>query len=119
MSITGVAGERIYYDRGTVLDQLGLFHEPVRGLGRAITVLSRPLTIARIPAPQTKPANQVRLAQCITTLGRDLWFLDRTFPAAYLAELVESSYQRAFASLSKARQTAIRASDRSVNRSGA
>ena len=32
------------------------------------------------------------------------------FPAAYLIELVECSYQRAFASLSKARQIAIRAS---------
>ena len=30
------------------------------------------------------------------------------FPASYLVELVEWSYQRAFASLSKARQTAIR-----------
>src|SRR3989441_12696973 len=33
-----------------------------------------------------------------------------SFPASYLKELVEWSYQRAFASLSKARQTAIRAS---------
>jgi predicted DNA-binding protein (MmcQ/YjbR family) len=33
------------------------------------------------------------------------------FPAPYLAELVEWSYQRAFASLSKAKQTAIRASN--------
>ena len=32
-----------------------------------------------------------------------------SFPALYLTELVEWSYQRAFASLSKARQTAIRA----------
>ena len=31
------------------------------------------------------------------------------FPASYLTELVEWSYQRAFASLSKAGQTAIRA----------
>lgn len=31
-----------------------------------------------------------------------------SFPAGYLAELVEWSYQRAFASLSKARQLAIR-----------
>src|SRR6187397_2196174 len=33
-----------------------------------------------------------------------------SFPASYLAELVESSYQRALASLSKARRSAIRAS---------
>ena len=32
------------------------------------------------------------------------------FPASYLTELVEWSYQRAFASLSKAKQTAIRTS---------
>lgn len=42
-----LAGERIYYDRGTVLNQLGMFHEPVRGLGRIITALSHPITIAR------------------------------------------------------------------------
>jgi steroid delta-isomerase-like uncharacterized protein len=41
-----LACERIYYDRGTVMGQLGLFHEPVRGLGRVVTVLSHPLTIA-------------------------------------------------------------------------
>ena len=32
-----------------------------------------------------------------------------TFPAGYLQELVESSYERAFASLSKAKRLAIRA----------
>ena len=42
-----LAGERIYYDRGAVLGQLGLFHEPSRGLGRVVTALSHPLTIAR------------------------------------------------------------------------
>lgn len=40
-------GERIYYDRGTVLGQLGLFHEPVRGWGRVAAVLGHPFTIAR------------------------------------------------------------------------
>ena len=42
-----LAGERIYYDRAAVLGQLGLFHEPVRGLGRLMTALSHPLTISR------------------------------------------------------------------------
>jgi steroid delta-isomerase-like uncharacterized protein len=42
-----LAGERIYYDRGIVLGQLGLFHEPVRGLGRIVTALTHPVTIAR------------------------------------------------------------------------
>jgi predicted DNA-binding protein (MmcQ/YjbR family) len=49
-------------------------------------------------------------------LGRFYWITIvnvSSFPAGYLTELVESSYQRAFASLSKARQTAIRTSDRS------
>ena len=40
-----LAGERIYYDRAAVLRQLGLFHEPMRGLGRLITVLNHPVTI--------------------------------------------------------------------------
>ena len=42
-----IAGERIYYDRGTVMRQLGLFHEPDGGLGRLITALTHPLTIAK------------------------------------------------------------------------
>ena len=42
-----LAGERIYYDRGAVLGQIGLFHEPVRGLGRVITALTHPVTISR------------------------------------------------------------------------
>ena len=42
-----LAGERIYYDRGAVLAQLGLFHDPARWPGRVATALSHPLTIAR------------------------------------------------------------------------
>ena len=42
-----LAGERIYYDRGSVLGQLGLFHEPLRGGGRIATALAHPITIAR------------------------------------------------------------------------
>lgn len=42
-----LAAERIYYDRGAVLGQLGLFHEPVRGLGRVVTAFSHPVTIAK------------------------------------------------------------------------
>ena len=41
-----LAGERIYYDRGTVLRQLGVFHEPVSGVGRICTLATHPLTIA-------------------------------------------------------------------------
>ena len=40
-------GERIYYDRGAVLGQLGLFRDPSRGLGRIVTALLHPVTIAR------------------------------------------------------------------------
>ena len=42
-----LAGERIYYDRATVLRQLGIFREPSRGLGRVMTALVHPITIAR------------------------------------------------------------------------
>ena len=41
-----LAGERIYYDRATVLRQLGVFHEPSSGLGRVMTALTHPVTIA-------------------------------------------------------------------------
>jgi steroid delta-isomerase-like uncharacterized protein len=42
-----LSGERIYYDRGAVLGQLGLFRDPSRGLGRIVTALLHPVTIAR------------------------------------------------------------------------
>ena len=41
-----LAGERIYYDRGTVLRQLGVFHEPVSLVGRICTLVTHPVTIA-------------------------------------------------------------------------
>jgi steroid delta-isomerase-like uncharacterized protein len=43
-----LAAETIYYDRATVLRQLGVFHEPERALGRIVTALAHPLTMARI-----------------------------------------------------------------------
>lgn len=42
-----LAGEKIYYDRATVMRQLGIFHEPDRLLGR-IAMLMHPLTVARM-----------------------------------------------------------------------
>jgi steroid delta-isomerase-like uncharacterized protein len=42
-----LAGEKIYYDRATVLRQLGLLYEPESLAGR-IAVLTHPLTMARI-----------------------------------------------------------------------
>ena len=41
-----LAGERIYYDRATVLRQLGVFHEPQTVLGRIGVIVAHPLTIA-------------------------------------------------------------------------
>jgi len=42
-----LAGEKIYYDRATVLAQLGVFHQPQSVLGRICTLATHPLTIAR------------------------------------------------------------------------
>jgi len=41
-----LAGERIYYDRATVLRQLGVFREPQTLFGRIELLLTHPLTIA-------------------------------------------------------------------------
>jgi steroid delta-isomerase-like uncharacterized protein len=41
-----LAGEKIYYDRGTVLHQLGVFHEPASLLGRITILLTHPVTMA-------------------------------------------------------------------------
>jgi steroid delta-isomerase-like uncharacterized protein len=42
-----LAGEKIYYDRGTVLRQLGVFHEPQSIAGQISILLTHPTTIAR------------------------------------------------------------------------
>ena len=42
-----LAGEKIYYDRGTVLRQLGVFHEPQSILGQISILVTHPVTIAR------------------------------------------------------------------------
>jgi steroid delta-isomerase-like uncharacterized protein len=42
-----LAGEKIYYDRATVLRQVGVFHDPESTLGRICTFLTHPLTIAK------------------------------------------------------------------------
>jgi steroid delta-isomerase-like uncharacterized protein len=41
-----LAGEKIYYDRGTVLRQLGVFHEPQSVLGQISVLATHPATIA-------------------------------------------------------------------------
>jgi steroid delta-isomerase-like uncharacterized protein len=51
-----LAGERIYYDRATVLRQLGVFREPSSVFGRVMTALTHPVTIARAYLPnRTSP----------------------------------------------------------------
>ena len=42
-----LAGERIYYDRGTVLKQLGVFHDPQSMVGRLSILVTHPISIAR------------------------------------------------------------------------
>jgi len=42
-----LAGEKIYYDRGTVLRQLGVFHEPTSLAGQICTLATHPITIVR------------------------------------------------------------------------
>ena len=42
-----LAGEKIYYDRGTVLRQLGVFREPQSALGQISILATHPATIAR------------------------------------------------------------------------
>ena len=41
-----ISAETLYYDRATVLRQLGVFHEPTTAVGRLLTAINHPLTIA-------------------------------------------------------------------------
>ncbi|MEA2878123.1 MAG: hypothetical protein QOF14_3319 [Hyphomicrobiales bacterium] len=43
-----LAGEKVYYDRATVLRQLGVFHEPDGVPGRLNAALMHPMTMARV-----------------------------------------------------------------------
>jgi steroid delta-isomerase-like uncharacterized protein len=43
-----LAGEKIYYDRATVLRQLGMFDDPDSLRGRITAAVTHPLTLARI-----------------------------------------------------------------------
>lgn len=42
-----LAGEKIYYDRATVLRQVGVFHEPDTRQGRILTAITHPVTMVR------------------------------------------------------------------------
>lgn len=61
-----LAGEKIYYDRGTVLRQLGIFHEPQSVLGQFAILVTHPATIARAVARtllrRSTPSSQARKA---------------------------------------------------------
>jgi len=50
-----LSGEKIYYDRGTVLRQLGVFHEPQSILGQLFTLATHPITIARAMVRKLHP----------------------------------------------------------------
>lgn len=43
-----LAGEKIYYDRATVLRQLGMFHEPQGVWGQLVNAASHPVTVAGV-----------------------------------------------------------------------
>jgi steroid delta-isomerase-like uncharacterized protein len=43
-----IAGERIYYDRAMVLEQLGVFHDPESPMGRVTTALLHPVTMTKV-----------------------------------------------------------------------
>jgi steroid delta-isomerase-like uncharacterized protein len=45
-----LAGEKIYYDRATVLRQLGVFHEPQSLVGQLGILVTHPVTIAKAVA---------------------------------------------------------------------
>jgi steroid delta-isomerase-like uncharacterized protein len=42
-----LSGERIYYDKAGVLQQLGLLHDPMTKIGGLVTGLTHPITIAK------------------------------------------------------------------------
>jgi steroid delta-isomerase-like uncharacterized protein len=50
-----LARERIYYDRGTVLRQLGVFHEPQSTLGQLSILATHPVTMALALARKFRP----------------------------------------------------------------
>jgi steroid delta-isomerase-like uncharacterized protein len=43
-----IAGERIYYDRATALEQLGVLFDPESTLGRVVTALTHPVSMGRV-----------------------------------------------------------------------
>jgi steroid delta-isomerase-like uncharacterized protein len=58
-----LSGEKIYYDRGTVLRQLGVFHEPQSVLGQLCTLATHPITIARALARKPRALLDFKLVK--------------------------------------------------------
>lgn len=56
-----LAGETIYYDRATVLRQLGVFHDPESTRGRLLTALAHPITVFRIVARALRAKRRTRV----------------------------------------------------------
>ena len=42
-----LAGEKIYYDRATVLRQLGLFREPTSSVSRLLLLVNHPVNLVK------------------------------------------------------------------------
>jgi steroid delta-isomerase-like uncharacterized protein len=53
-----LAGERIYYDRATVLRQLGVFHEPQTVFGRLAMLATHPATFASALVRKLRPKSR-------------------------------------------------------------
>jgi steroid delta-isomerase-like uncharacterized protein len=53
-----LAGERIYYDRALVLQQLGVLHDPGSRRGRAVAALGHPGTMGRALWHRLRPRSQ-------------------------------------------------------------
>ena len=52
--------ERTYYDKAIVLEQLGLYQDPRKPLGRVVTVLTPPFTVLRALARQLRDRRRSR-----------------------------------------------------------
>ena len=73
--------ERVYFDAGTVLRQLGIAHDPLTLRGRVATVLNHPLTVGqargrraaatgdRAPRPRRSPRSRWRRALSLGGTG--------------------------------------------------
>lgn len=60
-----LAGERIYYDRASVLHQLGVFREPQSVVGRIGLLVAHPLTIAQAVFRSVFPVSDGRKSRLL------------------------------------------------------